>query len=814
MYCAYHVLRELLSRAVCEGKRDGKGAWSRMLVPLLSLVWAQNALAADCGANWVWRNPLPQGNSLYSVAWGDGRFVAVGDIGTILTSPDGAAWTVHDSGVPERLNGIAWGGGQFVAVGNRGTILTSPDGAAWTARDSGTFAGMNSVAWGGGQFVAVGDSGNKILTSPDGTAWTARDSGTTNDLSSVVWSGSQFVAVGRGNYSFRGEFGVILTSPDGAAWTVRDSGAMRNLNGIAWSGSQFVAVGTEYSLRVTATGLKDYYASGTAILTSPDGTVWTARDSGATNDLNGIAWSGSQFMAVGAGGTILTSPDGAAWTARDSGPANDLNGIVWGGGQFVAVGDSGTVLTSPDGAAWTARDSGVAERLNGIVWGGGQFVAVGSEGTILASPDGVAWTVHDSGGTIELRGIAWSGSQFVAVGSEGTILTSPDGAAWTVHDSGVPERLNGIAWSGSQFVAAGGSDMLLTSPDGAAWTVHDSGAAGLLYGIAWGGGQFVAVGEWNTILTSPDGADWEQRGFFPQDPYFDYMKAETGLNGIAWSGGQYVAVGSLFLPFGSYSFGMILTSPDGADWTYRDSGTTAGLNGIAWSGSRLVAVGNLGTILTSECASDGITVIVPNRAPIANAGPDQTVLAGGTVLLDGRGSADSDDGPISLAYQWTQTGGPAVTLDDAATATPRFFPTAPGEYTFSLTVSDGLAISLAEEVVVRVEDVPVRGEGVPVRVLAPNGGEVWKARTVQTVRWHASATLANAAKPAKLQFAKNGGKKWVTLKKVNARVGSFSWKLKPAQASARARLRICLAPADGKTKWVCDASDGNFVVQR
>lgn len=39
--------------------------------------------------NWHWRNPLPQGNTLFGVTYGNGTFVAVADYGTIITSPDG-----------------------------------------------------------------------------------------------------------------------------------------------------------------------------------------------------------------------------------------------------------------------------------------------------------------------------------------------------------------------------------------------------------------------------------------------------------------------------------------------------------------------------------------------------------------------------------------------------------------------------------------------------------------------------------------------------------------------------------------------------
>lgn len=60
---------------------------------------------------------------------------------------------------------------------------------------------------------------------------------------------------------------------------------------------------------------------------------------------------------------------------------------------------------------------------------------------------------------------------------------------------------------------------------------------------------------------------------------------------------------------------------------------------------------------------------VQNRVPVADAGPNQTVVGGAIVRL--AGSATDSDGSI-MAYQWSQTAGPSVEFSDAATATPFF----------------------------------------------------------------------------------------------------------------------------------------------
>jgi len=83
---------------------------------------------------------------------------------------------------------------------------------------------------------------------------------------------------------------------------------------------------------------------------------------------------------------LLTSPDGTTWTARTSGTSNILNGVTYGNGTFVAVGDNGTILTSPDGASWTPRTSGTSNWLFGVTYGNNTFVAVGDRGAILTSP--------------------------------------------------------------------------------------------------------------------------------------------------------------------------------------------------------------------------------------------------------------------------------------------------------------------------------------------------------------------------------------------------------------------------------------------
>jgi K319L-like, PKD domain len=109
------------------------------------------------------------------------------------------------------------------------------------------------------------------------------------------------------------------------------------------------------------------------------------------------------------------------------------------------------------------------------------------------------------------------------------------------------------------------------------------------------------------------------------------------------------------------------------------------------------------TLIDPAGSFDTTAIEAPNVAPTANAGADQTVASGALVNLDGTGSSDPD-GTIA-SYAWTQTGGPAVTLTGADTATPSF--TAPTvavstDLTFSLTVTDNDGATGTDTVVVTV----------------------------------------------------------------------------------------------------------------
>ena len=113
-------------------------------------------------------------------------------------------------------------------------------------------------------------------------------------------------------------------------------------------------------------------------------------------------------------------------------------------------------------------------------------------------------------------------------------------------------------------------------------------------------------------------------------------------------------------------------------------------------------------------SSDEDSVVVTvrnNHAPIAKAGEDvsvdETDAAGKPTVVQLTGSASDEDAGDSLSYVWTQTGGPAVTLSGADSASASFAApdvSATTPLTFQLQVSDG-ASQATDSVVVSVRPV-------------------------------------------------------------------------------------------------------------
>lgn len=57
-------------------------------------------------------------DKLWNLAHGEGQYLAVGQGGAVLTSTDGTTWQSHRLDTSRTMTGAAYGNGRFVAVGD------------------------------------------------------------------------------------------------------------------------------------------------------------------------------------------------------------------------------------------------------------------------------------------------------------------------------------------------------------------------------------------------------------------------------------------------------------------------------------------------------------------------------------------------------------------------------------------------------------------------------------------------------------------------------------------------------------------------
>jgi hypothetical protein len=131
-------------------------------------------------------------------------------------------------------------------------------------------------------------------------------------------------------------------------------------------------------------------------------------------------------------------------------------------------------------------------------------------------------------------------------------------------------------------------------------------------------------------------------------------------------------------------------------------------------------------------SSASVTITTEKTAPVANAGPNQTVKVDSTVVLNGSGSFDVDGDP--LTFNWTLLSKPALsnaTLTGADTVSPTFvadFPAVPmappgtegnRAYIVQLIVTDGSLSSTASTVTITTTYTPPVANAGPNQSVSP-----------------------------------------------------------------------------------------------
>jgi len=171
-------------------------------------------------------------------------------------------------------------------------------------------------------------------------------------------------------------------------------------------------------------------------------------------------------------------------------------------------------------------------------------------------------------------------------------------------------------------------------------------------------------------------------------------------------------------------------------------------------------------------APDEVEIDTRNTAPVAHAGSDAHVALGETVTLDGSGSTDVDGDTLTFSWSFTSVpAGSAAALSSPSSVTPQFSVDRPGTYVAQLIVSDGVATSVADTVVVTTRNsAPVARAGADVAAVAqqrvpldgsassdPEGSPLTFAWALTVVPPGSRAVLQNPASSAPFFVADRNG---------------------------------------------------------
>jgi hypothetical protein len=151
------------------------------------------------GTNWTGADPSNSQVYLHAINKANGKAIAAGDSGKIFLSENGGPWTdvtPPNTPIGGVINSAAYGEGRFVVVGN-GALKYSTDGHNWTPCNNGVADELNDIAYGDGMFLAAGGNGT-IGYSWDGINWQAATLHVPENLYAVAYGNNRWVVASTG----------------------------------------------------------------------------------------------------------------------------------------------------------------------------------------------------------------------------------------------------------------------------------------------------------------------------------------------------------------------------------------------------------------------------------------------------------------------------------------------------------------------------------------------------------------------------------------------------------------------------------------
>ncbi len=245
-----------------------------------------------------------------------GDCVAVGDGSVVLYSSDGINWSVGSTTITGNLYGVAFGNNRWVAVGESGTngtaIYSDDGGKNWTTSFDDASYHLWQVEYGNGHWVAISGADSHKYSN-DGITWQPLTLSLGVQIAwlyDIKFGNNRWVAVGRNDDNSSTVVAYAVSDPTTDAWSLSGSYSdNRHLTGLAYGNGYFIAVGE---------GMENMSTS--LMLRTVDGETWTeltlpSEFTSVNRSLIDIAFGNGRWSAFGRGGDhLLSTDDGATWS--------------------------------------------------------------------------------------------------------------------------------------------------------------------------------------------------------------------------------------------------------------------------------------------------------------------------------------------------------------------------------------------------------------------------------------------------------------------------------------------------------------------
>jgi hypothetical protein len=451
------------------------------------------------------------------------------------------------------------------------------------------------------------------------------------------------------------------------------------------------------------------------IYTSDDLALWISRDSGVTNWLRAVAFSGSRIVISGENGCVLyaDSVDNFRPGTLLDGPTQDwLESIAVSPALLVAVGDEGAIYTSNNGIHWKRQPAGIVDWLKGAAYGGGAWVTVGESGAIYASSNGTNWQKRTSGTSQDLERVAFYNGRFTAVGDHGVaIFSTNNGALWFPEPCSATNILYHIAHGNGDRLAVGSNEVQLFDNGGWSNQVAKSGGPPpwTYYSTIGRPGFFLTAGRTGLMF----------EGYQTNSaPYFWLPSAaDDSIRPWLW---DIVSASNIYVAVGDH--GTVMSSADGVAWNLElvpDAVTNSILLGVGGTTNMLVAVGDQGSLIYSPNSITNITTLITNDSGVTVTNQTPGTLGIFWFPLSSRPTTNDLQGVCASTNLFVVTGdnGTVLTSPDGTNWTQQTAVT--GEFLTSVTPWPGGFVATGDNGAI---------------ITSPNGTN-WTARISGTTNW-------------------------------------------------------------------------------